>query len=144
MHGDRSLWCARAAIAVVFAWNIECAVAFIAWPERYVAGFELAGLPGATPVRAMGILFAMWNVPYTVALWHPRRHRTSLIEALVMQSIGLVGETALWLTLPTGHALLRSSAWRFMLFDGAGVALLALAVWLASRVARPREPSRLA
>ena len=108
-----------------------------------MAGFELGGLPGAMLVRAMGILFAMWNVPYAVALWHPRRHRTSLIEALVMQSIGLVGETALWLTLPAGHALLRSSAWRFMLFDGAGLVLLALALWLANRTARPREAGRL-
>ena len=136
-------WTLRGLIAPVFAWNVQCAVAFLSAPAGYAAGFELSGVPGEGMVRGMGVLFLMWNVPYAVALWHPRRHRTSLIEALVMQSIGLVGETALWLTLPAGHALLRSSAWRFMLFDGAGLVLLALALWLANRTARPREAGRL-
>jgi len=138
----RSLWLARLAIAVVMAWNLECAVAFVAQPGRYAPGFEVAGVPGEALVRGMGVLFVMWNVPYAVALWHPRRQRTSLIEALAMQGIGLVGETLLLATLPAGYARLRGSTLRFILFDAAGLLLLAGAVWLtrgqASATRRPQ------
>jgi hypothetical protein len=75
----------------------------------------------------MGILFLMWNVPYALAAWHPRRHRTSLLEALIMQAIGLLGETALLLLLPPGHEPLRATAMRFIFFDGFGLLLLLVA-----------------
>ena len=130
-----SLWLARAAIALVLAWNVQCAVAFLAQPARYAPGFEVTGVPGEALVRGMGVLFLMWNVPYAVALWHPRRHRTSLIEALIMQAIGLVGETLLVAAVPADHALLRGSATRFILFDAVGLLLLALALWLSLRSA---------
>ncbi len=137
-----SLWWARSAIAPVLAWNVQCAVAFLAQPARYAPGFEVPGVPGEALVRGMGVLFLMWNVPYAVALWHPRRHRTSLIEALVMQGIGLVGETLLLRTVPAGYALLRGSATRFILFDGVGLLLLGLALRLASRACPPQTETR--
>jgi len=103
---------------------------FILWPERFASGFELTGIPGAAAVRGTGILFVMWNVPYLVALWHPRKYRLALSMALVMQLIGLVGESLILFTLPQEHALLRSSILRFITFDGSGLILLALAFWM--------------
>jgi len=131
MQGQtRKLWLARLLIGLVLAWNLECALAFLWRPGDYAPGFELSGASGAAMVRGMGILFLMWNVPYALATWHPRRHRTSLLEALVMQTVGLLGETALLLLLPPGHEPLRATATRFILFDGLGLALLLAAVLL--------------
>jgi hypothetical protein len=120
----RKLWLARLLIGLVLCWNLECALAFLWRPGDYAPGFELAGGPGVAMVRGLGILFLMWNVPYALAAWHPRRQRTSLLEALAMQAIGLLGETALFFSLPAGHAALRGTAMRFILFDGAGLVLL--------------------
>lgn len=75
----------------------------------------------------------MWQIPYGFALVAPTRHRTSLLEALLMQIVGFVGESALWGFLPLETAPLRDSLLRFMLFDGAGVILLGLALALVSR-----------
>jgi hypothetical protein len=130
---DLRLWAARLLIAVVTGWNLECALVFLRQPEAYVGGFELGGVPGAAALRGLAILFIMWNVPYLVALWQPRRQRVSLWEALAMQTIGVLGEGTLLLTLPAGHALLRASLIRFTAFDAAGVLLLAGALLLAGR-----------
>jgi len=130
------LWIARVLIAVVLFWNLQCAVAFLAFPEGYAPGFELEGEPGSVAVRGMGILFVMWNVPYVVALWHPLKHRCSLVEAIVMQALGVVGESWLWATLSPGHDALRLTAWRFTLFDGIGLVLLLITLWAARRLER--------
>ena len=66
----------------------------------------------------------MWNVPYVVALVNPIKYRTSLFEAIVMQSIGLVGESFILGTLPSEYWILRSSILRFIIFDGAGLIAL--------------------
>ncbi|HPO59539.1 MAG TPA: hypothetical protein PLV53_11900, partial [Anaerolineaceae bacterium] len=57
----------------------------------------------------MGILFVMWNIPYLVALSDPARRRISLLEALAMQTVGVIGESLLLAGLPEGHTLLRAS-----------------------------------
>ncbi|OQA44697.1 MAG: hypothetical protein BWY52_01550 [Chloroflexi bacterium ADurb.Bin325] len=124
---------ARLFIAVVLAWNVQCALVFVIAPDAYAAGFELAGAPGSAAVRGMGVLFLMWNVPYAVALSHPLRRRVSLYEALAMQTIGLLGESFILLSLPVVHSVARASIARFIAFDGAGVVLLALAVALVRR-----------
>jgi cellobiose-specific phosphotransferase system component IIC len=90
-------------------------------------------------LRGMGILFLMWNVPYAVALWNPSRQRVSLYEAIVMQAIGLVGETILLLTFPAGHTAVRATVRRFILFDGSGLLLLFLAAWLVFK--KRKQPS---
>lgn len=131
------LWLARALIGVVFFFNVQCAIVFLLWPHNYAPGFELAGAPGEGMVQGMGVLFLMWNVPYALALWHPARFRVSLAEAALMQAIGVLGESALLLNLPPGHALLRQSVGRFILFDGIGLILLILA---AALVFWPRRP----
>jgi hypothetical protein len=130
MPGAGRLWAARGLIGAVILWNVQCAVAFLAAPGKYVSGFELAGPAGEAIVRGVGLLFLMWNVPYVVALLHPVRHRTSLYEAVAMQAIGLAGESLILWTLGGGHPAASGTVLRFIAFDGAGLALLALAVWV--------------
>ena len=133
MSEKSRLWLARGLIALVTAWNLQAALVFILWPERFAPGFELTGVPGATAVRGTGILFVMWNVPYLVALWHPRKYRLALGMALAMQSIGLMGESLILFTLLDGHALLSASITRFIVFDGSGLILLIGAFWILNR-----------
>ena len=132
------LWVSRILIGIVTAWNLQAALVFILWPERFAPGFELTGEPGAVAVRGTGILFLMWNVPYLVALWHPVRYRLALSMALAMQLIGLVGESLLLLSLPNGYVLLRASILRFITFDGSGLLLLVMAFWLVRRDAKSK------
>jgi hypothetical protein len=87
---------ARTMIAVVLLVNVWCALAFLIKPGDYAGGFELSGALGEAMLRGLGVLFLMWNVPYAVALWHPILHRVSLLEALAMQAIGLVGESFIY------------------------------------------------
>jgi hypothetical protein len=126
------VWLGRALIALVIAWNVQCALAFLISPLPYAVGFELDGATGVAMVRGMGVLFLMWNVPYVVALWHPVRFRVSFYEALAMQSIGLLGESLILLTLPSVHSSALASIVRFIRFDAAGLLLLLAAAWLTS------------
>ena len=128
---DWCLWVARFLIAAVIGWNLQVAYVFLLSPENFISGFELSGLPGEAAVRGMAVLFVMWNIPYLVALWHPRRHRVSLYEAIAMQTVGLLGESFILSTLGTGHALLHTSITRFIAFDAAGLVLLVGALFLA-------------
>lgn len=121
-------------VGVVFAWNLQCAVAFLFWPAVFAPGFELAGAVGEAVLRGMGVLFLMWNVPYGAAMWHPVRHRLALLEALVMQTIGLVGESWIFTTLSASeHAVARQSLARFIAFDALGLASLVLAAWFSRK-----------
>jgi hypothetical protein len=130
---DVRLWAARLLIAVVVAWNLECALVFLLHPEAFAGGFELNGAPGEAALRGFAVLFVMWNVPYLVALWQPRRMRISLWEALAMQVIGLAGESIILLLLPAGNTLLHASLLRFISFDAAGVLALGAAGVLAGK-----------
>jgi hypothetical protein len=134
------LWLARLPIAIVVGWNLECAAAFLLHPTVYAPAFELSGTSGAAAVRGTGVLFVMWNIPYLVALWNPRRHRLALWEALLMQTIGLLGESLILACLPEGHAVLRASILRFIAFDAAGLILLAAASLLIHFTPPPEEP----
>ena len=126
------IWLARILIGVVFFLNVECALIFLIAPQRYASSFELSGATGIAMVRGLGILFLMWNVPYGIAMIEPARQRISLLEALAMQAIGLAGETWIWLSLPTIHTSARDAIGHFIVFDGGGLVLLALAVWLVT------------
>ena len=123
---------ARILIGAVLFINAQAAIAFLLWPGRLVGSFELAGSVGEATLRGMAVLFLMWNVPYAVALWNPLRYRISLYEAVAMQSIGLIGETIIYLTLPDIHFQARAAIWRFILFDGLGLLAL-LAAGLLTR-----------
>ena len=129
---DLKLWAARVSVGLVLLSSLQCGIAFLATPQVQLLGFEVEGVGGLAMVRGLGLLFLMWNVPYAVALWHPRRHRLSVWEATSMQTIGLLGEIALLLTLPQGHAALRVTATRFICFDGVGLLLLLAALRLSA------------
>lgn len=135
------LWLGRLLIASVLIWNVQCALAFLISPVAHVANFELSGAVGAAMVRGMGVLFLMWNVPYAVALWHPVRYRVALYETLAMQSIGLIGESLILMTLPAVHLVARASIIRFIVFDAAGLVLLLAAAWLTQPLYKPRSES---
>jgi hypothetical protein len=49
-----------------------------------------------------------------------------------MQTIGLVGETYILWSLPALHQVARQSITRFVIFDGAGLLALLLAVWVSA------------
>ena len=118
----------RFLIGVVLLVNLQCALAFLWQPERYMAGFGLSGEVGQGMLRALGLLFLMWNVPYVFALWHPVKNYTSLVEALIMQAIGFVGETIILLAGNYQDSAVSTSVERFMLFDGTGLVFLVIAL----------------
>jgi hypothetical protein len=123
-------WLARILTLIVLAWNLEAAISFMVSPALYLAAFELDGVPGEVAVAGIGLLFLMWQVPYVLAVVDPLKFRVSLIEALVMQTIGVVGESILLTRITSEHAMLRSSITRFIVFDGTGAVLLGVALVL--------------
>jgi len=127
-------------IGAVLVMNVQCALAFIVSPAAFAPGFELEGPVGEAMVRALGVLFLMWNVPYAVAAWHPQKHRLSLFEAVCMQAIGVAGETAIFLALPLEHAQVRLSIARFLIFDASGLVALLTAVFVSRAVWVSRAP----
>jgi hypothetical protein len=131
--GSLLLWISRICIGIVVIFNLECAAAFVIHPEFYVSQFELSGLPGNSAVAGFGILFFMWNIPYLFSLINPVKFRVSLIESNIMQGIGFISETFLFLNINSSHTLLRSSIFRFIVFDGIGVLLLWTAFCLCQR-----------
>lgn len=131
----RSINLARLFVALVLASNLYAALAFFLTPRSFTAAYELMGTPGEAAVAGMGLLFLMWQVPYCLALLNPLKYQLSLLEALIMQTLGVLGETCILLRIPLQNAILRSSITRFLVFDVAGLALLALA-WLLVRSRR--------
>ncbi len=127
------VWMGRLFIAVVLFWNLQCAIYFILSPKEFSYSFELSGTPGITAITGYGILFLMWQVPYVFALIHPLRYRISLIEAIIMQFIGVTAESLLLFKTPHDFALLRSSIVRFIVFDGAGVVILLFAYFITRK-----------
>lgn len=124
VKGRLRIWAARSLIGLVVLWNLQAAFTFLAAPGLYAPAFELAGVPGQAAVRGVAVLFVMWSIPYLVACWQPHGHRLALVEALLMQVIGLIGEGFVLSTLGQGHAILQASILRFLAFDAAGLVLL--------------------
>lgn len=108
----------------------------MARPKLYMGGYELSGEVGRAVVVGYGILFFMWQVPYFFAVFDPVKQNISLISAVLMQTIGLVGESLLYRTIPLEHKVLRGSVMRFIIFDGAGLVLLLAALGLSLGLAR--------
>ena len=131
------MWFARIAVGAVFVVNVWCALAFVFDPRSYVAGFELAGVPGAVAVQSFGILFLMWNATYPPVIWNPVRHRTLFAVVLAQQLIGVLGEVALWAALPAGHDTLAATGLRFLRFDAAGLVVMTVAFVLVRGTRRP-------
>lgn len=133
MMKNIKLWLSRFLILVVTFLNLECAISFLVNPGSYAPAYELTGDVGNAMIQSLGLLFVMWNVPYVVALIHPLKHRLSLIEAVIMQGIGVIGETILLFSIPGSHPILTASVIRFIIFDGGGLVLLSIALFLALR-----------
>lgn len=135
-----SMWpiIGRLLIGFVSFFNLQCAFYFLFRPADYAPGFELTGVPGSAIVQGMGLLFIMWNIPYLFALVNPLKYTVSLVEAVIMQAVGVFGETILLLILKGEHPLVRASVLRFIYFDGGGLVLLALALILILRIKRSR------
>ncbi len=123
----------RALIGIVVFFNLDAAFSFMIQPNAYAPGFELSGVPGQVIIQGMGLLFLMWNVPYTVAILDPAKHFTSLIEAVIMQAIGVFGESILLGLMPGEHAMIKTSAMRFILFDAGGLILLVIGFFITLR-----------
>jgi hypothetical protein len=130
----RRLWLARLLIAAVLIINVEVGLEFVIRPQVFAPGFEVSGVVGAAIVRAIGLLFLMWNVPYAFAAYHPVKQRVSLYEALIMQTIGLVGESYILWNLPSSHPTAAATITRFIAFDGGGLVALSIAFALTYRL----------
>jgi len=133
---------ARILIGLVFTANIQCALAFLFNPSLYIFGFGLEGAAGEQIVRAFGLLFLMWNVPYAFALVNPVKHRISLIEAVSMQAIGLIGETGILLIGGPYPYPIEITLKRFILFDGIGLVFLLIALWFSGKKKLPTSTSK--
>jgi len=142
MNQRTRLFVARCCIGLVLFINLNCAVQFLSKPEFFRSGFELTGVPGSAMVQGMGLLFLMWNVPYVFALLHPIKNRISMVETLIMQWIGVSGESILMSQLPGSHLNLKASVHRFVLFDGAGFIMLLFAFLITRRITsnNPSKP----
>jgi len=136
MH-NKKLWLARILIGTVLFFNLQCALVFLWHPGDYTAGFGVSGTASEGLVRGMGLLFVMWNVPYVFALIHPVKHRTSLVEALSMQAIGVIGETTILLAGHYSDPAITASVLRFIIFDGGGLILLIIAFILVGKAKKP-------
>jgi len=121
------LWLSRVLIGIVLFINIQSAVSFLIQPAKFAPAYELAGIPGDSAIRGFGVLFLMWNIPYIVAFLHPIKYRISLYESILMQSIGLVGESIIALGISQDHIILLNSIIRFVTFDGLGLIALIMA-----------------
>ena len=121
----------RITIGVVFFLNIQAGILFFMNPVNYLAAYQLTGIPGQIAVSGTGLLFLMWNIPYAFALWNPLKNRLSLIQAILMQALGLFGEIILLNRInQPGFDNLKSSIQRFVIFDSAGLILLVIAFFL--------------
>ena len=122
-----AVWATRIAFALVFAVNVQCALQFAFVPGDFAAAYELQGVAGEAAVRGLGIAFLMWNVTYPAFIAAPRRFPVLGWVILAQQAVGLIGESALLITLPAGHDVLATSVTRFIAFDAAGFAIMAIA-----------------
>ena len=122
---------ARVLVAVVFIWNVQCAVQFIVWPDAYVAAYQLEGASAEAVVRSFGICFLMWNATYPPVIARPERYRMLFSVVVAQQVIGLVGESLLLASLGIDLAVMAASIMRFIAFDAAGLVLLAIAFGLS-------------
>ncbi|MDR1713840.1 MAG: hypothetical protein LBR39_06790 [Coriobacteriales bacterium] len=146
---------ARVAVAVVFVWNVQCALWFLLFPTEAAAGFGLSGAVGEAAIRGIAVAFLMWNATYPLVLINPVRHLALFGVVLAQQLIGLIGESWIfWTLLPARAAeaaaatataatteaaaaatatateaatAMSASILRFIAFDAAGLLLMSAA-----------------
>ena len=103
---------------------------FIIKPDAFTWGFELNGETGQAIIQGLGVLFLMWHVPYVFAVWNPIKFRISLYEAILMQTIGVFGESFILVSLSDHHPTVQSTVLRFIAFDAFGLLALIVAAWI--------------
>ncbi|MDD6650976.1 MAG: hypothetical protein PUE49_02095 [Eggerthellales bacterium] len=132
----------RIAFTLVFLINVQCALQFVFIPESFAGAYELSGVAGKAAVAGMGVAFLMWNATYPPFIARPDRFQILGWVIIAQQVIGLIGETAILLSLPAGHEVLAASILRFICFDGGGLALMVAAfTWLImSQPKKTTEP----
>ena len=118
---------ARVLVALVFIVNVQCALQFILWPGSYTGAYQVEGASAEVMVQTVGLCFLMWNATYPPVIARPDRYRVLFGVVLAQQAIGLVGESLLLASLQPGLEVLGGSIARFIAFDAAGLALLAIA-----------------
>ena len=127
----RAAWPARAAFLLAFAINVQRAASFVLWPDAYAPSFEVAGVPGAAAVQGLGPAPGPRSWAWPSAPPRPVPCRAVAASWRVPRAIGLAGEPSLPSGLPAGPAALSASIERFILFDAAGLVLMAAAFgWL--------------
>ena len=130
----RKVWIARVLVTIVIFINLQAALQYLLNPNAYSGAFELEGIPGMAAVMCVWILYVMWQVSYVLAAINPAAHRLSMTEAVLMQAIGLLGETWLRTRIPVEHTVLRNSILRYIVFDAGGLVLLAVAWALVNKM----------
>ena len=135
----RKVWIARVLVAIVIFINLQAALQYLLDPNAYSGAFELEEIPGMAAVMGVGILYVMWQVPYVFAAINPITHRLSLTEAVLMQAIGLLGETWLRSRIPVEHTVLCNSILRYICFDAGGLVLLVVAWSLVNKKVRAQK-----
>ena len=131
---NTATWISRVLVATVLFVNVQCAIQFLIWPGAYTAAYQVEGASAEVMVRTVGICFLMWNATYPPLIAHPTRYRVLFGVVIAQQTIGLIGESLLLAGLAPGLEVLASSIVRFVVFDAAGLVLLAIAFFLS----RPR------
>ncbi len=135
-----AVWGVRAAFALVFVVNVQCALSFTLQPAAFAPAYELSGVAGSAAVQGLGIAFLMWNATYPAVIASPKRFRPLAAVVLVQQTVGLAGESWILAGLPAGHDVLAAGIGRFIAFDAFGLAIMAAAcAWLLAAERRGRR-----
>jgi hypothetical protein len=137
---NRKLLLSQLFIILVLFVNIQAAVLFFMFPQQYRSSFQLTGETAPYVIQSIGVLFLMWTVPYFFAAINPIKYRVSLVQAVIMQIIGVVGESCIYRNLPEKLNILKLSLQRFIIVDSIGVLLL-LASFLLVRLQINNEQS---
>lgn len=138
-----SIWTCRVCFAIVFVVNVQCALGYAINPAVFMAGFQLGDFQGAVAVQGLGIAFLMWNATYPAFIVNPQRFKVLGVVILIQQVIGLIGESAIYFSLPAaGFAQLAQSIERFIAFDALGLVLMAASFCIMCLVAKKRDRTK--
>ena len=130
-------------VFTVFAINIRCIIAFIFFAENYIRAYELTGVPGMVAIQGIGVAFLMWNTTYPLVIVRPDKFRILFIVVIAQQIVGLLGETFILLTMPSGYDILAGNILRFIIFDAAGLVLLVTGFFLSRNADKSRQISKM-
>lgn len=131
---------ARLLIGIVIFFNLLCAINYLIFPESYIFSYSLSKDTGVPVVQAIGILFVMWNVPYLFALYDPFRNQLSLYESIIMQFIGVIGESWILFSHPALPDATINMINRFIRFDAFGLFALLTAATLVHMSKKNTHP----